>query len=221
MSVANVGRTGLAEQTGWTSKQAYTLAVFCLLLGIPLGYFFRGSASPELASASSSTTSSNQVQRAGGIAQEAQPSVDEKKAIERAAAPLLERLKTDPADLEAIVKLGNIYFDGQQFPEAIKYYGRALELKPEDPDVTTDMGTAYWYTGDADHAITEFQKSLKIRPAHAGTLFNLGVVRWQGKSDPKGAVQAWEELLKRNPDYPQKQQVLDYIEKAKQHATRG
>lgn len=221
MSVANVGRAGLAEQTGWTSKQAYTLAVFCLLLGIPLGYFFRGSASPEVASASSSTTSSNQVQPTR-VAQEAQMGTEEQKAtVERAAAPLLERLKTDPADLEAIVKLGNIYFDGQQFPEAIKSYRRALELKPEDPDVTTDLGTAYWYTGDADHAITEFQTSLKIRPAHAGTLFNLGVVRWQGKSDPKGAVQAWEELLKRNPDYPQKQQVLDYIEKAKQHATRG
>lgn len=221
MSVARV-HAGLAEETGWSSKQAYTLAVFCLLLGIPLGYLFRGSASPESTSVNSSATSSSQVQPAGGVAQDAQLGTEEHKAtVERAAAPLLERLKTDPVDLEAIIKLGNIYFDGQQFPAAIKYYGRALELKPEDPDVTTDLGTAYWYTGDADDAITEFQKSLKIRPAHAGTLFNLGVVRWQGKSDPKGAVQAWEELLKRNPDYPQKQRVLDYIEKAKQHAARG
>jgi len=220
MSVEKIVRAG-AEEIGWSSKQAYTLAVFCILLGIPLGYFFRGSASPEYASANFSATSSSQVQPAGGMAQGALPGADQNKAVELAAAPLLERLKTDPADLEAIIKLGNIYFDGQQFPEAIKYYGRALELKPEDPDVTTDLGTAYWYTGDADHAITQFQQSLKIRPAHAGTLFNLGVVRWQGKSDPKGAVQAWEELLKRNPDYPQKQRVLDYIEKAKQHSARG
>jgi hypothetical protein len=51
-----------------------------------------------------------------------------------------------------------------------------------------------------------------------GTLFNLGIVRWQGKSDPKGAVQAWEELLQKNPNYPQKQQLQEYIGKAKQHA---
>jgi hypothetical protein len=36
--------------------------------------------------------------------------------------------------------------------------------------------------------------------------------------DPAGAVQAWERLLQTNPGYPQKQQVLDLIAKAKQHA---
>jgi len=46
----------------------------------------------------------------------------------------------------------------------------------------------------------------------------LGVVRWQGKGDPKGAVQAWEELLEKHPNYPQKQQLQEYIAKAKQHA---
>jgi tetratricopeptide (TPR) repeat protein len=80
------------------------------------------------------------------------------------------------------------------------------------------LGTSLWYTGDADGAIAEFQKALKYEPYHPGTLFNLGIVRWQGKSDPKGAVEAWEELLQKNPNYPQKQQLQEYIEKAKQHA---
>jgi tetratricopeptide (TPR) repeat protein len=218
MSVANAVQAELHKETTWTSKQAYLLAVFCLLLGIPLGYFFRGSASPEPVSAKASEISGLPQPMSG----QAQPSPEQMKTmIDRAAAPLLERLKADPADLDATIKAGNVYFDGQQFPEAIRYYTRALELKPDNPDVLTDLGTAHWYAGDADKAIAEFQQSLKLRPDHAGTLFNLGVVRWQGKSDPKGAVQAWEELLRRNPDYPQKQQVLDYIEKAKQHATRG
>jgi cytochrome c-type biogenesis protein CcmH/NrfG len=51
-------------------------------------------------------------------------------------------------------------------------------------------------------------------------LFNLGIVRWQGKLDPKGAVQAWEQLLKLNPNYPQRQEVQEYIDRAKQHAKR-
>jgi len=62
------------------------------------------------------------------------------------------------------------------------------------------------------------RKALKYQPDHPGTRFNLGIVRWQGKSDPKGAVQAWEQLLQKNPNYPQKQQHQGYIEKAKQHA---
>jgi cytochrome c-type biogenesis protein CcmH/NrfG len=82
----------------------------------------------------------------------------------------------------------------------------------------TDLGTPIWYTGDADGAIAEFQTALKYRPDHLGTLFNLGIVRWQGKLDPKAAVQAWEQLLKLNPNYPEKQQVQEYIDRAKQHA---
>jgi cytochrome c-type biogenesis protein CcmH/NrfG len=199
-------------QTAWTGTQAYVLAVVCLLLGVTLGYLFRGSASPganTTAAASPDSTPPSAVQ----------PTPAEQKAmLERAAAPLLEALKQNPNDFDSLARLGNLYYDGKQFPEAIKYYERALKIRPDNPDVRTDLGTAYWYTGDPDTALTELQKSLKIRPDHAGTLFNLGVVKWQGKMDPAGAAKAWEELLKRNPDYPQKQQVEEFIAKAKQHA---
>lgn len=83
------------------------------------------------------------------------------------------------------------------------------------------MGTAYWYSGNADKALSELQTSLKYKPGHPQTLFNLGWVRWQGKADPKGAIEAWQQLLKANPDYPQKEQVEKYIAKAKEHAARG
>jgi cytochrome c-type biogenesis protein CcmH/NrfG len=114
-----------------------------------------------------------------------------------------------------------VYYDGQQFQNAIQYYERAVDLHPENVDVRTDMGTAYWYVGNADKAIAAMETSLKYRPGHPQTLFNLGWVRWQGKNDPKGAVQAWEQLLKANPDYPQRQQVEQYIAKAKEHAAKG
>ena len=134
---------------------------------------------------------------------------------------LLDAVNKDPKDYDSLVKLGDLFYDGKQFPNAIEYYQRALAIHPENPDVRTDMGTAYWYNGDADKAVGELQTSLKYRPGHPQTLFNLGWVRWQGKADPKGAVEAWQQLLKANPDYPQRQQVEQYIAKAKEHAARG
>jgi tetratricopeptide (TPR) repeat protein len=136
-------------------------------------------------------------------------------------APLLEAVKNDQNDYTSLIKLGDLFYDGQKFPEAIQYYERALAIHPDNADVRTDMGTAYWYTGNADKAVEAMQASLKFRPGHPQTLFNLGWVRWQGKADPKGAVEAWQQLLKANPDYPQKQQVEQYIAKAKEHASRG
>ncbi len=194
----------------WTSAKAYVLASFCLVLGVALGYLFRGSASsvPQVAAVPQST----------GVQVE---NTQAQAALQQSVAPLLEAVNRNPADYDALVKLGDLYYDGQQFPNAIQYYERALAIHPENPDVRTDLGTAYWYTGNADKALAEMETSLKYKPEHPQTLFNLGWVKWQGKADAKGAVEAWQKLLKTNPDYPQKQKVEQYIAKAKEHAARG
>ncbi|HKV77716.1 MAG TPA: tetratricopeptide repeat protein [Candidatus Sulfotelmatobacter sp.] len=202
--------TELATPAQWTSTQAYLLAAFCLLLGVALGYLFRGSASsmPQVVTAPQTT----------GVPVQ---STQAQAALQQSVGPLLEAVKTNPGDFDTLVKLGDLYYDGQQFPNAIQYYERALAIHPENPDVRTDLGTAYWYTGNADKALTEMETSLKYKPGHPQTLFNLGWVKWQGKADAKGAIAAWQKLLKTNPDYPQKQQVEQYIAKAKEHAARG
>ena len=198
---------------GATGMQAYLLAAFCLVLGVALGYLFRGSASPAAQPAVAAA-----VQQDNGSAKTGAEAL---AAVAQAAAPYLEAVKQNPNDYDSLVKLGNVFYDGQQFPEAVGYYERALAIHPENADVRTDMGTAYWYAGNADKAVAAMEISLKYRPGHPQTLFNLGWVRWQGKADPKGAIEAWQQLLKANPDYPQKQQVEQYIAKAKEHAARG
>jgi cytochrome c-type biogenesis protein CcmH/NrfG len=208
--------TSPASGGSWTSMQAYVLAAFCMLLGVALGYLFRGSASLGTAQAAPATTTE---QGSGSQQKPADPNAQ--AMLVQAAAPLLEAVNKDPHDFDSLVKLASLYYDGQQFPNAIQYYERALAIHPDNPDVRTDMGTAYWYTGNAEKALAAMETSLKYRPGHPQTLFNLGWVRWQGKQDPKGAIEAWHQLLKANPDYPQKQQVEQYIAKAKEHASRG
>jgi cytochrome c-type biogenesis protein CcmH/NrfG len=198
----------------WTNTQAYVLAVFCLLLGVALGYLFRGSASPTVQAAATTVPQ-------GGGQQAQQSDSNMQAALAQAAGPLLDAVNQNPKDYDSLVELGNLFYDAKQYPSAIQYYDRALTIHPENLDVRTDMGTAYWYTGNADKAIAAMETSLKYRPGHPQTLFNLGWIRWQGKADPKGAVEAWEELLKTNPDYPQRQQVEQDIAKAKEHSARG
>ncbi len=216
MTTTNLAST---RQDSWTSTQAYVLAAFCLVLGVALGYLFRGSASPPVDAAAAANTVA---QGTGTQTGAAQPDPQQQKeALDKAVAPLLAGLQTNPNDFDTLVKVANLYYDGQQFPEAIKYYERAVSIQPKNADVLTDYGTSFWYTGNADKAIEEFEAALKYQPGRASTLFNLGLVRWQGKNDPKGAVQAWEELLQKNPDYPEKQKLQEFIERAKQHAAKG
>jgi len=201
-----------AKQDAWTNAQAYILATFCLVLGIALGYLFHGSASQSVTSAAAPVS-------AGTPQSQPQITPEQQKAmVDQAAAPLLESLEQNPNDFATLTKAGNVYYDGQEFSEATKYYERALKLQPQNADVLTDYGTSLWYTGNADDAIKAFDLALKYQPGRASTLFNLGIVRWQGKKDPKGAVQAWEQLLQSNPNYPEKEKLQEFIDRAKQHA---
>jgi|ERR1022692_36050 tetratricopeptide (TPR) repeat protein len=216
--MANTERDASQSPTAWTSTQAYVLAVCCLALGVALGYLFRGSASPAAGTVAASAGAADATAPQGQSAQAQLTPEQQKAMVDQAVAPLLVTLKTSPDDFNTLMQVANLYYDGRQYPEAVKYYQLAVKSQPTNPDLLTDLGTSLWYTGDADGAIAEFQKALKYRPDHPGTLFNLGVVRWQGKLDPKGAVEAWEQLLRTNPNYPQKQEVQEYIDRAKQHA---
>jgi tetratricopeptide (TPR) repeat protein len=201
----------------WTSVQAYVFAVICLLVGIAGGWFIRGSQSPVAAAPDTASASAPAMGNANGGAQAPTPAQMQKMA-DTQAGPLIEKLKADPANAALLENIGNTYYDAQQFPTAIDYYQRALQVQPANTGVRTDMATAYWYTGNADAAIAEFQKSLSYEPNKANTLFNLGIVEWQGKMDISNAVATWQKLLDTNPNYEGKDKVLELMAQAKKHS---
>ena len=187
----------------WKAGQAYVLAVITLMLGIVVGYLFRGSSSVAASGGTTSGFSSSSV--ADSVPSSSVP-------LSSKVDPLLERLKSNPADPELLANIGNEYYDSRDYGKAIEYYEKSLKLRPENVNVRTDMGTAIWYSGDADRAIDEFGRSLKYQPTHAQTLFNMGVVKWQGKQDRKSALEMWRKLLAVNPGYPERQKVEQMIQ---------
>lgn len=201
----------------WTSGQAYGIAIVCLLLGLAGGWFIRRVQAPtENAQVAAAQAAMPSQASAAQVSLPAPPPLQQVQlAAGTQAAPLLAQLKTDPNNVALLENIGDIYYDAQQYPTAIEYYQRALNLQPSNTSIRTDMGTAIWYTGNADGAITEFKKSLTYEPAKANTLFNLGIVLWQGKHDGAGAVAAWQKLLAANPNYENKEKVQQLIAEAK------
>jgi len=213
--MTDTDRATSAEQ--WTSVQAYTLAVICLLVGIAGGWFIRGSQSPAAVATETASAPASAPGSADAGAQTPTPAQMQKMA-DTQAGPLIEKLKADPTNAGLLANIGNIYYDAQQYPTAIDYYQRALKVEPANTSVRTDMATAYWYNGNADAAIAEFQKSLSYEPNQANTLFNLGIVEWQGKMDIDKALAAWQKLLDTNPNYEGKDKVLKLMAQAKKHS---
>ncbi len=197
----------------WTYQRALILMAICLMAGIAGGWAIRGGGPPT--SEAAKTVSTQPVAPASATAQP--PSPAQLRAMaDSQAAPQILKLKSDPKNPELLTSVGNIYYDAQQYPVAVDYYGRVLQLNASDAAVRTDMATAYWYMGNADTAIGEFNKALTYAPTNPNALFNLGLVKWQGKHDSAGAIADWKKLLATNPNYEGKdkvEQLLSVVEK--------
>ena len=204
--------------SNWTSTQAYVLAVICLVIGVAVGYFVRGSASPTAAGTEQAAAATQGAPSGMGGMDPSKVTPEQlRHMVEKQVEPQLRQLKSNPTDPALLAQVGNVYYDTQLYQDAIGYYEKSLNGDPKNVGVRTDMGTAYFYLGDADRAITEFNKALSTDPKHGQTLYNLGMVQWQGKGDVTAAVQAWENLLKNVPDYPDRDKVQQLVEKAKAH----
>lgn len=206
--------TGTQSSTRSLGTASYVIAALCLGLGICIGYLVRGG-SPSATTPKNATEANASPAMAAG---QQQPTPEQMKHMaDKQAEPLLASLKQNPNDPDLLYKIGNIYYDTQQFPEAVQYYENALKFQPDAVDVRTDMATAYYFMGQPDRAISEFDQVLKQNPKHANALYNEGMVKWEGKGDISGAVAAWKKLLTSNPDYPKRDQVQTLIAKAEAH----
>jgi tetratricopeptide (TPR) repeat protein len=120
-------------------------------------------------------------------------------------------LASDPRNVKANIELGNRLYDAGRFAESVPYYQQALALEPRNVSVSTDLGTALYYAGRPDEALAQLDKSLALDPRHAQTWFNIGIIRRDAKGNKPGAVEAWENLLKVAPDYPEAARVRSLI----------
>jgi len=161
------------KAAGWTNVQIYTAIGVVLIVGLVGGYLLHSSGPSE-----STSTSAPTITGAG-----APPSTLEmaRQALDMQTKSLLTRLETNPKDVPTLTELGNIYFDGSQWPKAIEYYTR----------------------------------SLNENPRHVQTLFNMGVVKKGGKNDVKGAIAAWESVLRIDPQYKDRVKLEGMLQEAK------
>ena len=196
----------------WSTTQAYLIAVCCLLLGATAGYLLRSSRTAPVAPAAQEAAAMPQVAE--------QPTPERMKHMaDKQVEPLLAKLQANGNDPKLLAEIGGSYYAAQQFKTAASYYERAAAVQPT-AKVLTSLGNAYYYGEEPDKALATFQRALTLEPGSADALFNIGVIKWQSQDDPKGAIEAWQKLLKANPNHPHRAQVEEMIAKAKQHIGR-
>ena len=162
------------------------------------------------------------------VQQQAQnPTKEEAQTISNEMAArifeLEKKTSASPDDLDDWIELGHLYFDSNNFDKAIWAYNKSLELDPNNADVLTDLGVMYRRIGKPEEAIKSFDKAIELNPNHEIARFNKGIVLMHDLNDIEGAVKAWEELVKLDPEAktPSGQSVKDMIQRFKMTSSMG
>src|SRR5580658_5891368 len=113
--------------SAWQVKQVYAMAVISLVVGLATGYLFRGSQSPQSPAPPIVATAPQSPYPEGGMGRQMPSLTDMKQMADKKAAPLLEKLKSDPSNSDLLIQVGNIYKATHQFKDAAGYYGKVVQ----------------------------------------------------------------------------------------------
>jgi cytochrome c-type biogenesis protein CcmH/NrfG len=175
------------------------MAAIYLLVGLAIGYLVRGGQS-DAPSTRAVTTAGAAPLHPGPMGAGHMPTAQQMKQMaDKQAAPLMEKLKSNPKDSASLMQVGAIYYTTGQFKQASAYYEKALQAEPGNVADRVKLATSLYRDGDVDGAIAQLNQALTYDPKDANTLFDLGMMKLQGKQDSKGALAAWHQLLKSNP----------------------
>lgn len=148
----------------------------------------------------------------------AQPENHPPAGMAEQLAALEKMSEKDPQNPDHQTQVANLYYDLGQFDKAIPFYQRSLKLRPGNPNVETDLAVCFFYLGQNDQALETLDNVLRYSPNFVHAMFNKGIMLASAKKDAKGAIAVWEDLLRTNPDYPQRAEVERRIRELKDSA---
>jgi cytochrome c-type biogenesis protein CcmH/NrfG len=204
-----------SNKTGLLAQQVYGLTAICLCVGLVIGYFLLGTIGGPKASRNPSVGNSSPApaSMAGGHPKLTLEQMKQMADVQ--ASTLIEKSKSDPKNVSLLLQIAGIYQASHQFKEAAGYFEQALKIEPKNVTAHTDLASCLYYSGDVDGALKQLNEALKYNQKDANSLFNLGMIKYRGKNDAAGAIAAWQQLLKTNPNLERKSMVEGMIAEAK------
>jgi tetratricopeptide (TPR) repeat protein len=112
-----------------------------------------------------------------------------------------DELGEDADNPKALAQLGDRYFEGGRYVEAVDIYNKVLSLDPNDVDTYNDLGLAYQYLKQPDKAIETLRKGSEIMPSYQRIWISLGFVLSSAGNNTE-AKTALSKAVELGPDTP-------------------
>lgn len=182
------------QMKGYVKKETMLLvAVGAVVVGFLAGIVFSAIQEPaEMPPVAATRTPMQTPIGEGGGSSMSQGEANQIMSLEK-------ELAANPKNADALVALGNIWYDSDKPEKAIDAYEKYLAIRPKDANVLTDLGTMYRRAGEPKKAIAAFNKAIAADPKHEASFFNKGLVYIFDLKDTAKGLKAWEDLVAINP----------------------
>lgn len=112
------------------------------------------------------------------------PRLMERMSVQQAPADVFHQqqasfqntLETNPYNINALVGLGNLYFEAGMWNESLKLYTRALAINPNNLNVRVNLAITLFNVGKKGDAVTTLKDVVKRNPKYSMAHFNLGAM---------------------------------------------
>jgi tetratricopeptide (TPR) repeat protein len=173
----------VASSSGSAAPRALLALLVGGLVGFSAGYFAGGGGKPSRG-VRAATASADAAPDGGRLEQ------------------LIAAVERDPENPALLTRLGNSYYDREEWEAAIEAYEKARRKAGSDPNLLSDLGAAHRNAGDFDLAVAYFKKSREANPDQWQALLNWVLVEAFDRRDPAEAQRLFDELQKRHPEIP-------------------
>ena len=95
--------------------------------------------------------------------------------------------------------IGKYYFNNNDFNNAIYYFKKAIELKPDFAEAYYNLGISFYYNGKRDEAISFLKKSIEIKKDYAKAHYNIALL-YYGIKDFDNAILHLSKVIQLEPN---------------------
>lgn len=114
----------------------------------------------------------------------------------------IEKARQNPDNYEAQMTAGDLYYQIQRFPDAVKFYEAANRIRPSADEAIIKLGNALFDAEQYEQAAGWYEKALKMRPKDVNVRSDLGLTYFlREPRDVERAVKEFQASLAIDPNH--------------------
>jgi tetratricopeptide (TPR) repeat protein len=119
---------------------------------------------------------------------------------EAKVATLMARIQADPNDTDALLELGDAFFQAQDFETSATWLQKLVDLEPNNVRGRLALGAALFNLGKADEAETQWLAALDLEVDNVEAHYDLGFLYLnEVPPDYDGVEREWGEVVRLAP----------------------